>query len=62
MIQINGIYATNDVITEKPIVRFTGRIDQEKLLDSQRNKCPEDFYRDIGRMVINQFNNDKNWV
>lgn len=62
MIQITGIYSTNDIITDRKIVRFIGRIDQETLLNHQRTEHPDDFYHDIGRMVIDQFNNDKNWI
>lgn len=61
-IKINGIYATEDIITNEKVVRFMGRICSEKLLDTQRTEHPDDFYRDIGKMVIDQFNNEKNWV
>jgi hypothetical protein len=62
MLTITGIYATEDIVSKEKIIRFTGKISSKKLLDLSRIEHPDDFFKDIGRLVIQQFNNEKNWI
>jgi hypothetical protein len=62
MITLTGIYAAVDASTNEPIIKFAGQIDNYTLLDSERIKHPDEFYREIGKLLIDQFNNAENWI
>ena len=62
MITITEIYQAVDANNSNKVVKFSGRIDSDTLLNQKRKEHPDEFYRDIGKLLIDQFNNDKNWI
>ena len=62
MLTITGIYAAVDAKSNDKLIKFSGHIDSETLLNPERKDHPDEFYLEIGRLVIDQFNDEKNWI
>lgn len=61
-VQITHIYPAVDALSNENVIKFSGHITDKELLDPIRNEDPDTFYKELGKLVVSQFNNPDNWI
>jgi hypothetical protein len=60
---ITHIYQAVDANSNEKVIKFSGNITDSDLLENHiRNTDPDLFYKELGKSIVEQFNNPKNWI